>query len=106
MLACRWSTAPWVAASSGAAPSCARSIFRRGIITGPRFTQIVQGLPSIVPFVAPEEIDRFLDDTDLVKYAKVSAKRDECEQYLAKAVTIVTRTTPPRKTKKRKETSA
>ncbi|KAL1527031.1 hypothetical protein AB1Y20_015718 [Prymnesium parvum] len=31
---------------------------RRGIITGPRFTSIVQGLPSIVPFVAPEEIER------------------------------------------------
>ena len=31
---------------------------RRGIITGPRFTPIVQALPSIVPFVAPEEIER------------------------------------------------
>lgn len=31
---------------------------RRGIIIGPRFTQIVQGLPSMVPFVAPEEIER------------------------------------------------
>ena len=48
MLACRWSTAP----------SCVRGIFRRGIITGPRFTEIVQGLPSMVPFVAPEEIER------------------------------------------------
>ena len=31
---------------------------RRHIITGPRFTPIVQSLPSIVPFVAPEEIER------------------------------------------------
>jgi len=31
---------------------------RRSIITGPRFTPIVQALPSIVPFVAPEEIER------------------------------------------------
>ena len=48
MLARRWSTAS----------SCVRGIFRRGIITGPRFTEIVQGLPSMVPFVAPEEIER------------------------------------------------
>jgi histidinol-phosphate aminotransferase len=33
-------------------------IGRRGIISGPRFTPIVQGLPSIVPFVAPEEQER------------------------------------------------
>ena len=32
--------------------------FLRSIITGPRFTPIVQALPSIVPFVAPEEIER------------------------------------------------
>jgi len=32
--------------------------FRRSIITGPCFTPIVQALPSIVPFVAPEEIER------------------------------------------------
>jgi histidinol-phosphate aminotransferase len=38
--------------------AAARLITRRSIITGPRFTQIVQGLPSIVPFVAPEEIER------------------------------------------------
>ena len=30
----------------------------RSFITGPRFTPIVNGLPSIVPFVAPEEIQR------------------------------------------------
>lgn len=33
-------------------------LFRRGIISGPRFTPIVQALPSIVPFVAPEEQER------------------------------------------------
>ena len=32
--------------------------FKRGIITGPRFTAVVQSLPSIVPFIAPEEIER------------------------------------------------
>ena len=58
------------------------------------------------PIASPDEIDRFLDDTDLVKYAKVSAKRDECEHYLAKAVAIVSRTTPPRKTKKKKEATS
>ena len=31
---------------------------QRSIITGPRFTPIVTRLPSIVPFVAPEEIER------------------------------------------------
>jgi histidinol-phosphate aminotransferase len=31
---------------------------RRGVITGPRFTPIVQALPSIVPFVAPDEMER------------------------------------------------
>ena len=30
----------------------------RRIITGPRFTPVVQALPSIVPFVAPDEIER------------------------------------------------
>jgi len=30
----------------------------RTMITGPRFTPIVNALPSIVPFVAPEEIER------------------------------------------------
>ena len=33
-------------------------LHRRSMIIGPQFTQIVQGLPSIVPFVAPEEIER------------------------------------------------
>jgi histidinol-phosphate/aromatic aminotransferase/cobyric acid decarboxylase-like protein len=31
---------------------------RRNIITGPRYTPIVTRLPSIVPFVAPEEMER------------------------------------------------
>ena len=35
-----------------------RTISRRSFITGPRFTPVVQSLPSIVPFVAPEEIER------------------------------------------------
>ena len=35
-----------------------RKIIRRTFITGPRFTPIVNGLPSIVPFVSPEEIER------------------------------------------------
>ena len=35
-----------------------RRILRRSFITGPRFTPIVNGLPSIVPFVSPEEIER------------------------------------------------
>jgi len=34
------------------------STLHRGIITGPRFTPVVQSLPSIVPFVAPEEQER------------------------------------------------
>jgi len=34
------------------------SFARRSIITGPRFTPVVSALPSIVPFVAPEEIER------------------------------------------------
>lgn len=33
-------------------------MLRRGIISGPRFTSVVQGLPSIVPFVSPEEQER------------------------------------------------
>lgn len=33
-------------------------VTRRSLITGPRFTPIVQRLPSIVPFVAPEEVER------------------------------------------------
>ena len=31
---------------------------RRNIISGPQFTPIVQALPSMVPFVAPEEMER------------------------------------------------
>ena len=34
------------------------SRLRRSFITGPRFTPVVTRLPSIVPFVAPEEIER------------------------------------------------
>lgn len=30
----------------------------RSVVTGPRFTPIVAALPSIVPFVAPEEMER------------------------------------------------
>ena len=32
--------------------------FHRSFITGPRFTPVVTKLPSLVPFVAPEEIER------------------------------------------------
>lgn len=35
-----------------------RFVPRRGFIVGPRFTPVVQGLPSFVPFVAPEEQER------------------------------------------------
>ena len=41
--------------------TAARALFpsmRRGIASGPRFTPIVQALPSTVPFVSPEEQER------------------------------------------------
>ena len=45
----RWCRAPH--------PPLTRGCFG-GIIVGPRFTKTVQALPSIVPFVAPEEMER------------------------------------------------
>jgi len=36
----------------------AGGLCRRSVITGPRFTPVVNSLPSIVPFVAPEEMER------------------------------------------------
>ncbi|MSP23920.1 MAG: hypothetical protein EXR75_01905 [Myxococcales bacterium] len=39
-------------------------------------------------------IDTFLDETDLVKFAKVTPGPDDCEEFLARAETMVRTTTP------------
>eukprot|EP01051_Picozoa_sp_SAG22_P026785 SAG22_NODE_8632_length_640_cov_1.232902_1_plen_174_part_01 len=44
-------------ASAAARRACALPA-RRSVISGPRYTPVVQGLPSIIPFVAPEEQER------------------------------------------------
>ena len=46
-------------------------------------------------------IDRFLTDTDFVKYAEVEPSIEDCQDALSRATEIVTSTTPPTATRQR-----
>lgn len=46
-------------------------------------------------------IDRFLTDTDFVKYAEVEPSIDDCQDALSRATEIVTSTTPPTASRQR-----
>lgn len=51
------------------------------------------------PIKKMELIDRFLTDTDFVKYAEVEPSRQDCEDALARATEIITATIPPTATR-------
>jgi hypothetical protein len=57
----------------------------------------IKGLLARVYPAVPDRaaIDGFLDDTDLVKFAKAMPERADCEQFLTRAETIVRVTVPP-----------
>ncbi len=46
------------------------------------------------PVTNQEQIDRFLDDTDFIKYAEVKPTRDDCAQSIDRAEDVVRKTTP------------
>ena len=64
-------------------------------------------LARVYPAV-PERgsIDTFLDDTDLVKFAKATPAREDCEQFIARAEQIVASTVPPNVRRREQERRA
>jgi hypothetical protein len=47
------------------------------------------------PIVVLEEIEAFLRQADLVKFARLTPSEDECAEALARGERIVMRTVPP-----------
>ena len=53
------------------------------------------------PIKTIDLIDRFLTDTDFVKYAEVDPSKEDCQDALLRATEIVTSTTPPTASRQR-----
>lgn len=47
------------------------------------------------PLIEPERVDKFLEDTDFVKYAEVTPTRQDCIDAIDRAELIIQRTMPP-----------